>query len=85
VNDIKVVFFAILRDKTGRRTFELEIKPGTTVRQLKNILVEHFPPLRDVIEHSLAAVNREYSADETIIPAQAEVAFFPPVSGGRNA
>jgi molybdopterin converting factor small subunit len=30
----------------------------------------------------LVAVNREYAGDDQIIPAGAEVALFPPVSGG---
>jgi molybdopterin converting factor small subunit len=30
----------------------------------------------------MAAINREYAADEQVIPEGAEIAFFPPVSGG---
>ncbi len=79
---IKVLFFATLRDKAGIKMLELEIAPGATVQQLKDIIVQRLPSTRDVIEHCLAAVNHEYSADATEIPADAEVAFFPPVSGG---
>jgi MoaE-MoaD fusion protein len=34
--------------------------------------------------YSLASVNHEYSGDEAEIPAGAEIAFFPPVSGGSD-
>jgi molybdopterin converting factor small subunit len=30
----------------------------------------------------MAAINREFAADEQIIPLDAEIAMFPPVSGG---
>ncbi len=30
----------------------------------------------------MAAVNHEYAAEEQVIPPGAEIAFFPPVSGG---
>jgi len=30
----------------------------------------------------LVAVNKEYAPDEAAIPRNAEVALFPPVSGG---
>jgi molybdopterin synthase catalytic subunit len=82
VNHIKVVFFATLRDRAGTKAFELDINPGTTVEQLKNIVLQHFPRLQDVIQHCVTAVNREYCDDNTEIPAEAEVALFPPVSGG---
>jgi molybdopterin converting factor subunit 1 len=82
VNHIKVLFFATLRDKAGTKMLELDIESGATVRQLKNDVIERLPAVGDFIEHCLASVNHEYSADETEIPQSAEVAFFPPVSGG---
>jgi molybdopterin converting factor small subunit len=30
----------------------------------------------------MAAFNSEYAADAEIVPQEAEIAFFPPVSGG---
>ena len=34
------------------------------------------------MDHLIAAVNQNFAQDEMIIPEAAEVAFFPPVSGG---
>ena len=34
------------------------------------------------MKNVLVSVNKEYSFDETAIPQDAEVALFPPVSGG---
>lgn len=84
MNRIKVLFFATLRDKAGTRAVDLEIGPGTTIQELKARLVDRFPGLgdQDLLEHCLAAIDHEYRFDETVIPDSAEVALFPPVSGG---
>ena len=82
MNHIKVLFFATLRDKAGTKSIELDVAPGATVRAVKDAVIGHFPDIQETIEYCLASVNHEYSADETEIPAAAEIAFFPPVSGG---
>ena len=84
MNHIKVLFFATLRDRAGTRSAELEILPGLTIEQLKTLLVERYPGLgaQNLLEHCLASINHEYRFDETVIPEDAEIAFFPPVSGG---
>ncbi len=83
MNRIKILFFATLRDKAGTRSTETEIPAGATVRDVKGLLIEQFPNLDwQIMDHCLASVNQDYRADEDEIPANAEVAFFPPVSGG---
>ncbi len=82
VNHVKVLFFATRRDQLGTRSIELDIPAGSTVSTLKSELVVRYPVLRELIGHTLIAVNRKYVFDPTVIPADAEVALFPPVSGG---
>ena len=82
MNHVKVLFFATLRDKAGIRSVELDVEPGIVIGQLKTILVEKFPNLAGLMEHCLASINHEYRFDESEIPEAAEIAFFPPVSGG---
>ncbi len=82
VNHVKVLFFATLRDQLGTRSIDLDIPAGSTVSTLKSELVVRYPVLRELIGHTLIAVNRKYVFDPTVIPADAEVALFPPVSGG---
>lgn len=83
MNSIKVLFFATLRDKAGTRSTEMDIQEGTTILQLKSMLVEQFPDIDwQLMEHCLASINHEYRFDEDEIPDKAEIAFFPPVSGG---
>jgi molybdopterin converting factor subunit 1 len=79
---IKVLFFASLRDYAGTGTMEVEIPAGTSVGELKVLLVQRFPRMAPAQKSTMVAINREYAADEQIIPPEAEVALFPPVSGG---
>jgi molybdopterin converting factor subunit 1 len=79
---VKVLFFATLRDYVGTKSVEMEIPPGLTVGKLRNLLVTAYPRLEKEKASMMAAINREYAADEQVIPQEAEIAFFPPVSGG---
>jgi molybdopterin converting factor subunit 1 len=79
---IKILFFATLRDYVGAKTVELDVPVNTTVAGLKKVLVKKYPKMTPAQNTVMAAINREYAADEQNIPADAEIAFFPPVSGG---
>jgi molybdopterin converting factor subunit 1 len=81
---IRVLFFAHLRELTGTRQLELEIQDGWTVADLKREMINRFPQLEKAMDHLIAAVNQNFAPDETAIPDEAEVAFFPPVSGGSE-
>ena len=82
MNSVKILFFATLRDYVGAKVVEIEIPSGTTVQGLTDLLVTKYPPLEKVKDSMMAAINREYAADKQVIPEEAEIAFFPPVSGG---
>ena len=81
-NEIKVLFFATLRERAGKSQIFIDLPKGTTVRQLKEILGERIPELAPSMKSALVSVNREYAFDEEMIPVKAEVTIFPPVSGG---
>ena len=82
MNSISLIFFATFRDKAGVDRTTLEIPEGCTVAELKVIISEKFPKLEQFSDHGLISINKEYAFDEEVIPAEAEVAVFPPVSGG---
>jgi molybdopterin converting factor subunit 1 len=82
MNRIKVLFFATLRDRAGTKSAELEIPAETTVERLKDLVVEAYPGLKEAMETVVISINREFAFDESIVPENAEVAMFPPVSGG---
>ena len=82
MNHIKVLFFATLRERAGTRFIELEVPANMTVQALKDKLSDDYPNLKELMKTVLVSVNKEYAFGEAAIPQNAEVALFPPVSGG---
>lgn len=82
MNRIKLLFFATLRDRAGTKSLELDVPENLTVRGLKEKIAEEYPNLKDSMKSVLITIDREYAFDEAIIPPDAEMAMFPPVSGG---
>ena len=82
MNKVRILFFATLRTRAERRSMDLELADDTTVDGLKNILVAQIPALEASLPSTLVSINREFAFDEEVIPKGAEIALFPPVSGG---
>ena len=82
MNKVNVLFFATFRTRAGRSSLEVELNDGATVGDLKDLLVAEIPALEASLHHTLVSINREFAFDEEIIPEGAEIALFPPVSGG---
>jgi molybdopterin converting factor subunit 1 len=82
MNQVTTLFFATLRDRAGVKSAEMEIPNQTKVADFKTILTDKYPKLAGLMSHTLVSINHEYVFDETIIPNNAEIALFPPVSGG---
>jgi molybdopterin converting factor subunit 1 len=79
---VKIFFFATLSEYVGAKTIDLEVPAETTVAMLKELLVNKYPRMAAAQKSIMVAVNREYAASEQKIPLDAEIALFPPVSGG---
>ncbi len=82
MNHIKLLFFATIRDRAGTKSLELDIPADMTIQGLKDKLSTDYPNLKDSMKSVLMTINREYAFDEAIVPANAEIGMFPPVSGG---
>lgn len=82
MSSVKVLFFATLRDRAGTKAAEMQIPDGTTVAALKDRIALEFPGVKPSIPTVIVAINREYAPDEAVVPDGADVALFPPVSGG---
>jgi molybdopterin converting factor subunit 1 len=80
---VKVLLFATLRERAGGAKFiEVNLPSGATVSMLKEQIAREHPALETSMKSVLATINREYAFDEAILPDGAELAMFPPVSGG---
>ena len=79
---VQVKLFALARQLAGEETAAVDLPPSATVRDLKATLAERYPPLADLLRHTRFAINADYASDATPVPADAEIACIPPVSGG---
>jgi molybdopterin converting factor subunit 1 len=82
MNQITTLFFATLRDRAGVKSIQLKIPRELNVADFKTLLIEKYPALAGLMDHTLISINHEYVFDEAVIPEGAEIALFPPVSGG---
>jgi molybdopterin converting factor subunit 1 len=79
---IRLLFFAVLRDITGRSEDVLELPDGTRAGDVWQRLREEHNALRDYVQPPMIAVNESYvSAGEPLRDGD-ELAFIPPVAGG---
>ncbi len=81
--DYTVLFFANIKDLTGTSKTTITLPLNTTVIDFKKILCSSFPIIAGYVDNLLISVNQEFVFDEDIIPQAAEIAVFPPVSGGN--
>jgi sulfur-carrier protein len=81
---IKVLFFANIKEILGQSELEIELKSGTKVEQLTELLAEKGPNWARLFnnESIKVAVNHELVNPDQILKAADEVAYFPPVTGG---
>jgi MoaE-MoaD fusion protein len=82
--EVKLLLFATLKELAGVSELKVELPDKTSVIGLKSHLVEKIPALKPVLSHVIVSVNQEFAFDQDEIPANSEVAIFPPVSGGSN-
>lgn len=61
---------------------ELDVPDDMTVQGLKDKIAGEYPNLKDSMKSVLITIDREYAFDDAVIPLNAEMAMFPPVSGG---
>jgi molybdopterin synthase sulfur carrier subunit len=82
-NVIKVLFFASLRERLGCQSLDFPYQPNLTVAELKAQLKAKGDTWQQALEGAvLAAVDQDMVDDDRVIADNAEVAFFPPVTGG---
>lgn len=79
---VRVLYFASLQDRTGRREDTVEIQPSTDVAALWTKLLALHPRLNEVTVRPLVACDMTYASWDRTLGGVGEVAFLPPVSGG---
>jgi MoaE-MoaD fusion protein len=78
---VQVRLFASYREAAGVGRFEASLPVGAKVRDLVDLLAVRVPGVRTA--PGLVAVNHAYVGPDQALHDGDEVAFIPPVSGGR--
>jgi MoaE-MoaD fusion protein len=73
---VTVRLFAVLRERAGSESIELELADGATVREAIAAM-----PVADGVP-VVMAVNREVAGADVVLAPGDELALIPPVSGG---
>ncbi len=84
INKITVRYFASIREAVGQGSETLDTA-AATVGALRAELIARGGAYAQCLAQGKAvrmAVNQELSGEGDALPAGAEVAFFPPVTGG---
>ncbi|HET9119514.1 MAG TPA: MoaD family protein [Solirubrobacterales bacterium] len=81
---VTVRLFAILRQRVGRDSIDVELEDGATVAEALEELSAQ-PELGELLGRLPVrmAVNRDYAEPDTRLSAGDELALVPPVSGGE--
>jgi molybdopterin synthase catalytic subunit/molybdopterin converting factor small subunit len=68
----------------GRAQEDLDIAEGSRLQSVFDHYSHQFPQLQKLSHSIVMALNQQFSAPSTLISADDEVAFLPPVSGGSG-
>lgn len=81
----QVLVFAGLKERLGRSEVEVELADGATVAHLLETLAVAHPEIAKSLTGCRVAIDQEFASADDAIPAGAELAVIPPVSGGMDA
>ena len=80
--ELEVRFFALYRERAGRKSFPVQLPEGATVEDLISEVRRNFPMLAPPDVKIVAAVNADYAEKEIILQQGDDICLIPPVSGG---
>lgn len=81
IMQINVLAFGITKEIFNGSTTVVELPNDATVSNLRYILEQRYPRLKQLSTYMIA-VNNEYALDGDTIHERDEIAIIPPVSGG---
>ncbi len=82
---VTVLFFANLKDFAGTSRLALSLPAQqATLNDLRDAVSRDRPALVAPLKAAVAAINQEFAFPADLVHDGDEVAFFPPVSGGKS-
>jgi molybdopterin converting factor subunit 1 len=80
--NVRLLYFAVLRDITGKSEAEMSLREGTKALEVWQSLREQYSQLAEYRKPPMIAVNETYAGPDTVLRDGDELAFIPPVAGG---
>lgn len=81
---VRVLFFGQLKDIVGRASDELDLAAGGRLEDVFRHYAEQTPRLAALSASIVLARNHEFAGRDAVVEDGDEVAFLPPVSGGKG-
>lgn len=81
---IRVLYFAVFRDRLGRADDVVALVPDARVRDAIAVLAARHPVVAQLRGKFRVAVNQEFADDDHALADGDEVALIPPVAGGAG-
>ena len=79
---VRLLYFAVLRDITGKDEDVLALPAGATPADVWQTLRTTHAKLADYLQPPMLAINESYASADTALRDGDELAFIPPVAGG---
>tara|TARA_B110000014_G_C19786427_1_gene408746 strand:+ start:372 stop:617 length:246 start_codon:yes stop_codon:yes gene_type:complete len=81
---MKIKYFAWIKDITNHEEEEINSEKINNLDELKVFIIKKYPDLKKHLDKEILrfAVNQEYIINNIKLDTNAEIAIFPPVSGG---
>jgi molybdopterin synthase catalytic subunit len=81
---ITVLLFASYRELLKTQRVQLELPETARIADVRQALSTQYPVIARLLPHALISINQDFAFDQDPVAPGAEVAFFPPVSGGSE-
>ncbi len=81
---LRVLYFAVFREKIGREDDVLELAEGARVRDAIAALAARHAPIARLAGRFRVAVNQDFTDDDHALSDGDELALIPPVAGGAD-
>jgi molybdopterin converting factor subunit 1 len=81
---ITVKYFANLKQMAGKDEDQFDIKDGTTLEQLSDLIEQSVPQLGNMVREKKVMISLNYDVVslDTVVKDGDEIALLPPFSGG---
>ena len=79
---VRLLFFAVLRDITGKSEAEVSLPAGTRAGEVWQSLRRDHTALASYEKPPMIAINENYATPDTALHEGDELVFIPPVAGG---